>query len=328
MRSLAFLLALVLFAGGPARAEPIKIGILKVGSSGPVFLADGEGYFAAEGLAPELVYFDSGQAVAVAVVAGAVDVGMTGLTGGLYNLAAKGEMRVLAGVHREAPSFRMLGYFASNRAWAAGLKSLKDLAGHSIAITTVGSTNHYSVALLAEKYGWNLDQIRLLPLQTIPNIVSAVVGGEADAGLIPGTMTPSLVAKDEVKLLGWVGDETPWQIGSVFVATKTADARHDMLVRFLKALGKAARQYHDAFTGPDGKRHDGPGAAAALAIVARYLGQEPDRIENALPYVDPQLRIDANDVQHQIDWYRAQGMLKGPLGAMDLIDRRYAKLMP
>lgn len=33
-----------------ARAEPLRVGILKVGASGPLYIAQDRGYFAAEGL--------------------------------------------------------------------------------------------------------------------------------------------------------------------------------------------------------------------------------------------------------------------------------------
>ena len=170
-----FLLAAALvMAAAPASAEAIKIGILKVASSAPIYLARDMGFFAAEGLTTELVNFESGQSVAVAVVAGDVDMGCTGLTAGLYNMAARGEMRVLAGMHREERGFRVLGYFASRQAWDAGLKSLKDMPGHSLAITTIGSTTHYAAGLLAEKYGFPIDRIRIIPAQTIPNSAAAV----------------------------------------------------------------------------------------------------------------------------------------------------------
>ena len=120
--SLILVLAFCLAAATPAAAEAIRIGILKVASSGPVYLARDMGFFAAEGLTTELVNFESGQSVAVAVVAGDVDMGVTGLTAGLYNMGAKGEMRVIAGFHREAPGFRVLGYFASRQAYEAGLR--------------------------------------------------------------------------------------------------------------------------------------------------------------------------------------------------------------
>ncbi len=317
----------LLLAAAPAQAERIKVGILKVGSSGPVYIAQEKGYFASEGLTADLVSFGAGQAVAVAVVSGDVDIGVTGLTASLYNLAARGEMRVLAGLHREVHGFRMLGYFASKRAYAAGVTALQDLPGHSVAITTIGSTTHYAVGLLAEKYGFPLQSIKILPLQTISNSASAVIGGQADVGLAPSTLSAAM-ARADARLLGWVGDETPWQIGSVFVAARTADDRSDMLKRFLRALRRGARDYHDAFTGPDGGRKDGPTAAADLAIIGKYLGEPPQRLEQEMPYVDPEMRIDAKDIRHQIAWYKAQGLVKGEVMAEGLIDRRYAVALP
>jgi len=85
-----------------ARAEPtaIKIGVLKVGATGPVYVGLAHGYFTEVGFKPELIYFGAGSAVAEAVVAGSVDVGVTGLTAGLYNLVGQDQIRVISGLHR------------------------------------------------------------------------------------------------------------------------------------------------------------------------------------------------------------------------------------
>ncbi len=315
-------LAALLSAEG-VQAEAIKIGILKVGASGPVYLAQARGYFAAEGLTAEPVIFGAGQAVAVAVVSGDIDIGVTGLTAGLYNLASGGQIRVVAGLHREARGFRMLGYFASKRAYDAGLTSLKDIAGHSVALTTIGSTTHYAVGLLAMKYGFPIASVKIMALQSIPNSSAAVIGGQADVGMIPSTLTPAM-EKAGAHLLGWVGDETPWQIGAVFVTTKTADERGDTIRRFLRVLAKGARDYHDAFTNAREERQDGPSAPAALEIIAKAIGETPAQLDKQLPYVDPKLRLDMSDLHRQVAWYREQGMVKGEINVDTLVDKRYA----
>ena len=61
-----------------------------------------------------------------------------------------------------------------------------------------------------------------------------------------------------------------------------------------------------------------------MAILAKAIGQTPEQLKSGISYVDGKARIDARDVQHQIDWYRSQGLLKGELRASDLIDKRYA----
>jgi NitT/TauT family transport system substrate-binding protein len=322
------LLVVLLLAPRGAAAETIKIGLLKTAGNGGIFVALERGYFAAEGLTPTLTYFQAAQPIAVATVSGDIDFGSTALTGGLYNLAAQGSLRVIAAQSADMPSFQNNTVIVSNRADAAGLKSYQDLAGRSVAITTAGSSPQYCIVLLSEKFGFDLKGIRFLPVQTTPNVVSAVSGGQADAGVGPAAALLPAVQRGDAKLLGFIGDVTPFQLGAVFVTTKTADQRGDVVTRFLRAYRKGARDYHDAFTGPGEKHRDGPDAPAIMAILAKSIGQTPEQLKSGISYVDAQARIDARDVQHQIDWYRSQGLLKGALKASDLIDKRYALALP
>src|ERR1700704_4180992 len=72
--------------------EPMKarIGVLRLSSSAPVFIAQDKGYFREAGLDVELKFFDAAQPIAVATTSGDVDFGITAFTAGLYNLAGKG----------------------------------------------------------------------------------------------------------------------------------------------------------------------------------------------------------------------------------------------
>jgi NitT/TauT family transport system substrate-binding protein len=311
-----------------ARAESIKIGVVKVSGAAAIFLAQEKGYFAAEGLEPELVFFAASQPIAVATVAGDITFGQAGLTAGLYSLAAQGALHVIAGSSREAPGFQNIGYFASNAAYAQGPTRLADLAGHSVAITQIGSPVHYSLGLLAEKYGFTLAQLRLLPLQSIPAQIAAVAGGQSDLAPLPATAGLPLVARGEARLLGWVGDETPWQFGAVLTATKTANEREAMVERFLRAYRNGAHDFHDAFAGAKEMRRDGPTASEVLALIAKYTGEPVERIRSGIAYPDREGRLDVGDVRHQIAWYKAQKLLKDDVKSDDFVDRRYVIALP
>src|SRR5579862_2943804 len=221
----AFLLSLAVSLGAvfPAAAtEHVKIGSLKLAAGGLVFIAVERGYFAAEGIDPELVFFDASQPIAVATASGDVDFGVTGLTGGFYALAGQGVLRLIAGSAHEAQGFRVMTFAASNAASAAGVKSYRDLPGHSIAISQIGGPPHYTLALIAEKYRFDLASLRLLPLQSMTNQVAAITGGQADVIVTPVTAVMPAIAHGDAQLIGFAGDEVPWQSGGAFTATKIA----------------------------------------------------------------------------------------------------------
>jgi NitT/TauT family transport system substrate-binding protein len=324
----ALAILLTLAGTGAARAETIKLGLLKTAGNGGIFVAQDRGYFAAENLTVDLVFFDGALPIAVATVGGEIDLGSTALTGGLYNMAAQGAMRVIAAQSADVPTFQNNTVIVSNRAYENGLKSYKDLGGRPIGVTTIGSSPQYCIVLLSEKYGFDLKSVRFLPLQTTQNIVSAVTGGQADAGVGPAAAVLPTVQRGDAKLLGFVGDEATYQLGAIFISTKTADNRGDMLKRFLTAYRHGAKDYHDAVTGPGEKRQDGPGTDEMLKILAKYIGQTPEQLKPGISYVDAEARLDQHDVQHQIDWYKSQGQLKGELQASVLIDKRYATILP
>jgi NitT/TauT family transport system substrate-binding protein len=314
--------ALLCALAARSRAEEVKIGILKVAGAAPVYIAEEKGYFAAEGLKPELVYFDAAEPIAVATVSGGVDIGAVGTSAGMFSLGAQGALKLIAGQAREFPGFQTLAFIVSNRAYDAGFKSYRDLAGRSITVSQIGSGSHYSLTLIAEKFGIDLKTIRVLPLQSIPNQISAVAGGQADGAVVTSTPVMPAIEKGDVRLMGFIGDVTPWQIGAVFTSTKADTERHDMIERFLRAFRKGTRAYHNAFASADDKRRDGPTAPEVLGIIAKYTGQPIERLKLAIAYIDPEARLDLGDLQRQIDWFRAQNLLKGAPKIDDLIDKR------
>jgi NitT/TauT family transport system substrate-binding protein len=89
--SMRFVLLALLALGTAAHAETIKIGLLKTSASGPVFIAEDMGYFAAEGLDAELVPGSLGVA-----------------------MLARGDAKLLSFMGDETP-FQLAGSFASRK---------------------------------------------------------------------------------------------------------------------------------------------------------------------------------------------------------------------
>jgi NitT/TauT family transport system substrate-binding protein len=321
--SLLLIMTLWLRPSAADALEHLKVGGLRIASGSYTYIAKEKGYYAAEGLDVELVKFDAGQPVAVATVSGDIDIGTAGVTSALYTLAGQGALKIIGGSTYDSPGFHGSTFLASNKAYAAGLKSLKDLAGHSIGLTQIGSSYHYTVGLMAEKYHVDLKSLRLMPLQSMSNIASALAGGQTDAAVLVGPLADTLLVHGKAKLLAYIGDEAPWQVGVIFTSTKIANDRGNVLRRFLSATRRGSRDYYNAFVDMDGKRKDGPTAPAILKLVSQFVGQPPAQVERQIGYIDPENRVDVQDIERQISWYRAQGMIKAKFGADQVLDMRY-----
>src|SRR5258707_284457 len=303
-----------------------KVGVLRLSSSAPVFIAQDKGYFREAGLDIELKFFDAAQPIAVATTSGDVDIGITAFTAGLYNLAGKGTLKVIGGMSREKPGYPLIGYFASNNAYAAGLKTPKDLAGKRVAVTQVGSSFHYSLGLLADKYGFKLADVKVLPLQSLSNAAAALKGETVDAALLPVSTARTLMDAGGAKLLGWVGDETPWQVGAVFASPKTL-TNQTLVTKLLGALGRADREYHDVIlaTVADGKAPLNDTTKPLLEIIAKYTNLPVEQVVGNCAYIDPDGKLDVKNVGNQITWLQEQGFVDKGFDADAIIAKDFVK---
>lgn len=320
---------LAIMAMGTARAEDAlkaRIGVLRLSSSAPVFIAQDKGYFRDAGLEVELKFFDAAQPIAVATTSGDVDFGVTAFTAGLYNLAGKGVLKVIGGMSREKPGYPLIGYFASNNAYAAGLKTPKDLAGKRVAMTQVGSSFHYSLGLLADKYGFKLADVKIVPLQSLSNAAAALKGETVDAALLPVSTARKLMDEGGAKFLGWVGDETPWQLGAVFASPKTLTNKV-LVTKLLGALAKADREYHDVILAAmkGGVAPINEQTKPLLEIIAKYTNLPVEQVVGNCAYVDPDGKLDVKNVDNQIKWLQEQGFADKGFDANAIIAKDYVK---
>jgi NitT/TauT family transport system substrate-binding protein len=320
---------LIFAAAAVARAdEPLKakIGVLRLSSSAPVFIAQDKGYFRDAGLEIELKFFDAAQPIAVATTSGDVDVGITAFTAGLYNLAGKGTLKVIGGMSRERAGYPLIGYFAGNNAYASGLKTPKDLAGKRVAVTQVGSSFHYSLGLLADKYGFKLGDVKVIPLQSLSNAAAALKGETVDAALLPVSTARKLMDDGGAKLLGWVGDETPWQLGAVFASPKTLSNR-PLVTKLLAVLEHADREYHDVILVAikDGSAPINDKTKPLLDIIAKYTNLPVEQVVGNCAYIDPDGRLDVTNVDNQIKWLQERGFVDKGFGADAIIAKDFVK---
>lgn len=315
-----FMLALPLVAAAvAARAETIRVSSSRSTGSAALYIAVDRGYFRDEGLEAELVYFDSAQAGQVATVAGDTVVGMGGLSGTFYNLAAKGALKMIAGGSREMPGFTFSSYVVSNKAWEAGLREPKNLSGKIVGLTTVGSIFSYTLQRLADKHGFTFASMQTKPLQTFGNIASAIKGGAIDAGTMTAPSALPLIQRGEAKVLAWMADETPFLSSGIFTSAKAMETKRDTLTRFMRAWRRGAADFVAAFQQPGGFEGK-PEANALVAIIARHTKLEAAEIRMSLPFIDPQGRVPVDEIRQQVEVFKRMGMVDAAATAELAVD--------
>lgn len=330
MARILCILLLILLAPLAARAEDVvRLGLLRTLSPAPFYIARERGYFRDAGIDLQFRFFEAAQPIAAAAVSGDIDVGVTALTGGFFNLADKGALKVIGGGLHEEKGYEGSAIVVSNKAFDAGLTSVDKLPGHTFAITQYGSSFHYMVGRIAEARGFDVRNITLRPVQQISNMVAAVASGQVDATIAIASQAKPLAAGGQAHIIGWAGELVPYQITAVFTTTAMIQKSPDLLERFAKAYARGVNDYRDAFLrlGPDGKPVvDAVTEAAIPAITTYVFTGDPEarrKILQGVGYYDPSGALDVADVAEQVRWFRMQGLVKGEMEPMQMIDTRF-----
>ena len=323
------LLAALLCSSAAHAADPLRLGLLHTLSPAPFYIAQSRGYFRDQGIDLTFRFFEAAQPIAAAAVAGDIDVGVTALTGGFFNLAEKGTLKVIGGGLHEEKGFQGAAILASNKAFQAGLTSLDKLPGHSFAITQYGSSFHYMLGRIAEARGFDLKSITLRPVQQIANMAAAVTSGQVDATIAIASMANPLEASGQAHILGWVSNMVPYQITAVFTTPAMIAARPDVLKRFAAAYQSGVADYRDAFLRLDAAGHPVVDAKtdAAIQLLTNYVfigdPQARRKILQGVGYYDAGGALDVTDVTDQVRWFKAQGLVKGNADPASMLDTRF-----
>jgi NitT/TauT family transport system substrate-binding protein len=316
----------VLLLSSAEGADKVKVGVLKLTSSAPIFVGVEKGFFKEFGIEPELVYFQAAAPIATALAAGQVEVGATGLTAALFNIVLGGEkLWIVADKGREWPGYPLTGIVVQKDLHDAGLRSVKDLRGKRIGVTQLGSTFHYHIGNILEKEGLKLDDVKIVPLQAMPAVMEALRSKEVDAILLAQPFPADAEAQGFGKVLAWAGDLHPWQVAAIFYSKAFAGDRA-RAVAFMKGYVKASRYYYDAaLVQKAGRVAPGPSYEDVVQITARYTGATPEIIKLGFPYQDRNGRLLSTDVERQMRWWTDRGFLKRVIPLDAIVDTSFVE---
>jgi len=299
----------------------VKIGVLRLSSTAPIFIGMDKGFFEAEGIKIEPMWFKAAQPIAVATATGDIDVGATGLTAGLYNAICQGmKIAVVADKGREWPGYKLTALLVSTEQWNAGVRELKDLKGKRVGVTQIGSTFHYIIGNLLEKGGMSLDDMKVVPLGSISSMRDTLISNRIESVFLNQPLVAAVAKSKKGNVLLWVGDHLPYQIAGIFYGEKLMKSK-SIAVAFMKGYIRSCRYYSDhALT-----KKEAPAYQEILGFISKYTGQKTDAIALALPYIDRNGELFVQDIQKQLDWYHRNGMVSKRLTSHEIVNLSFGK---
>lgn len=310
--AIAAVLSLAAVSGMAQAPTAVRVGTLKLVGGAPLFWGADRGYFRQEGLQLQFVYFGAAAPVATATVTGDVDVGATGITGTLFNLAAGGgKIYLVADRGQERPGYPLNAVVVTKTTYASGVRTLRDLRGKKIGITTLGSTFHYQLAKLLERERMTLQDVQPVPLREVNLVAETLRTGLIAAALLSPPWGAASEQEGWGKILFYVGDRIVNQVTGVFYGGRL-ERDHALGLRFMRGYVRATRDYFDACL-----RKPPRGACFPIVTVtARTIDQPEAAVAKSLPYIDRNARLYLLDLERQEAWYVQNGMASRyiPLG--------------
>src|SRR5690606_19796316 len=318
--------------GMPARANTkVNLGVMRLASHAPSFIAFERGYYKEAGLDVELKYFEAAQPMAVAIASGDADFGITAMSGGLISLAEKEAVKVIGGALTEEKGLVGAIILASNKAYEAGLTHPKELAGKTFGITTTGSSFHFMAHKIAQANNISLSDISLRPLQKVGAIVGALSSNQIDSWAIQPSISKKMIAENAAKQIGLVSDYAPdYQVTTVFTSTNNAANEREKTQAFIKAYARAVDDYNKAFVD---RTADADEVDAIAKICHKYVEsdlpfeQAKNNLVEGSMRINSNLALSLNSVTEQLDWFKAEGMVKGNITPEMLFDTSYVDVI-
>jgi NitT/TauT family transport system substrate-binding protein len=165
-----------------AAADVVKVGVLKIPQT--AFVALERGYFAAEGIDMQPVFFQSGAELVPSLATGQIDVAATSAGAALFNAIAQGSHITIVGDHwvsaPTSPSGDSQFITVRKDLLASGtVKSARDVKGMTIAVTARGQVTDLFMRVFLASGGLTEKDVHIVTL-SYPDMLAAFTNKAID----------------------------------------------------------------------------------------------------------------------------------------------------
>lgn len=231
-----FLVALIMLVASPASAQmKVRINWTAVtGAQSGAFVAHEEGLFKKSGLEVELIHIPSSSRGIQAILAGELAFSyMDGLNTVQANLKGAGLALVVGATNRQV--FSLMA--------RQEIKKASELKGKKIGITRVGSSTHTAALYALNQAGLKPNDYQILPLVEVPNILTALLAGQIDAGVV-SPPTNSRARKAGFNELSNLAKDGPEYVSVAIGTTRSyIKANEDIVRRVVRSYAEAVHLF-------------------------------------------------------------------------------------
>jgi NitT/TauT family transport system substrate-binding protein len=259
IRSVLTVLMLTMLAAAlPAQAaDTVKVGVLRVPQT--VFVALDKGYFSAEGIDVQPMFFQSGAELVPSLATGQIDVAATSAGAALFNAIAQGSQVTIVGDHwvaaRNSPSGDSQFIAVRKDLLTSGkFKSAKDAKGMTIAVTARGQVSDLFMRKFLESGGLSESDVHIVTMP-YPDMLAAFANKAIDMAC---AIDPYITIAEGQGVGQRVVSESALLPSVVQAVTMYGDrlGKNDrgLGMRFMRALTKANAYVRDRLQTPAGRR--------------------------------------------------------------------------
>jgi NitT/TauT family transport system substrate-binding protein len=234
VRRLPLLLLVLVLLGGTAVSANELVRVGKAQGNAwtflPVDVGMAQGLFAGQGLDIEVADLGGDAKIQQALVAGSIDIGLGSGPGMAF--LAKGSPAIAVAAFAGPPRNIAAIVLADSP-----IRTVADLKGKVIAVSTVGSLSDWLARQMATQEGWGRSGIQTASLGAIPASIAALKTKQVDAVVLSTEVGFALEERNEGRVLVSMDRYAPDFITHVVFAQKSSVASNPGLVqRFLKAF--------------------------------------------------------------------------------------------
>jgi len=220
--------AAAMIVGGPAAAQEFRAGIADpVNTVLAWWMAESGGFYKAQGLNVAIQNMEGGSRGAEALKAGRLDVMHVGLSSVVKLNRAGGDLRLIGSLSNVV----RFTFFS-----AASVKTVADLKGGVIAVSTAGSESDTTVNLVLARGGLKRSDVTFKDYGGGPARLNAVKSGEVKGTMLNEPFNTFAREQGVNILVDLAAEQTPWLFSGITVRTSSLKdpKERDALKRFLK----------------------------------------------------------------------------------------------